>query len=54
MAQRMPEQYLMKMTGHNSREMVDYYNRENLEMALASIPDAAAATKALLPKTIAL
>jgi integrase len=54
MSLEVPAQYLMRMTGHESTEMVDYYNRENLEMALASIPNAAAATRTLLPKTITL
>lgn len=45
---------LLKLTGHDSKEMVDYYNRTNLEMALASIPKAAAATSALLPQSIAI
>jgi integrase len=40
---------LLKLTGHESKEMVDYYNRTNLEIALASIPKASIATSALLP-----
>jgi integrase len=43
---------LSKMTGHDSKGMVDYYNRRNLEMALSSIPKAGAATSALLPQSI--
>jgi len=43
---------LSKMTGHDSKAMVDYYNRKNLEMALAAIPKAGDATRALLPLTI--
>ncbi|GHV91316.1 hypothetical protein AGMMS50268_18190 [Spirochaetia bacterium] len=43
---------LLKITGHESTSMIDYYNRKNLEMALAAIPDTDIATKALLPKTI--
>lgn len=43
---------LLKVTGHDSTAMIDYYNRRNLEMALAAIPDVDAATKALLPKAI--
>jgi integrase len=43
---------LKKMTGHDSEAMVNYYNRKNLEMALAEIPDAGIATSALLPQAI--
>jgi integrase len=43
---------LLKITGHESTVMIDYYNRKNLEMALASIPDADTATQALLPAAI--
>jgi len=43
---------LAKMTGHDSTAMVDYYNRRNLEMALAAIPKGGDATRALLPKAI--
>ena len=43
---------LLKLTGHNTTAMVDYYNRRNLDMALASIPDAAEATSGLLPRSI--
>ena len=43
---------LQKFTGHNSIAQVDYYNRKNLEMALAEVPDAGAAVRALLPQAI--
>ena len=43
---------LIKLTGHDSTAMIDYYNRRNLEMALASIPNADTATAALLPPAI--
>jgi len=43
---------LIKLTGHDSTAMIDYYNRKNLEMALAAIPTADAATSALLPQAI--
>jgi hypothetical protein len=43
---------LSKMTGHDSKSMEDYYNRKNLKMALAAIPKAGNATRALLPLTI--
>ena len=43
---------LYKMTGHDSREMIDYYNRKNLEMALSRIPKADDGTRALLPAKI--
>jgi len=52
MSRHMGAHNLQKLTGHHSISMVDYYNRTNLEMALAAIPDAAAATDALLPDTI--
>ena len=43
---------LLKITGHDSTAMIDYYNRKNLEMALAAIPNTQAATSALLPAAI--
>jgi hypothetical protein len=43
---------LTKVTGHDSTAMIDYYNRKNLEMALAAIPHVDAATKTLLPPAI--
>jgi integrase len=43
---------LIKITGHESTVMIDYYNRKNLEMALAAIPHVDAATETLLPKAI--
>jgi len=43
---------LLKLTGHDSTAMVDYYNRRNLEMALAEIPDAGVAISTLLPRFI--
>jgi hypothetical protein len=43
---------LAKVTGHDSTAQIDYYNRKNLEMALAAIPHVDAATKTLLPKAI--
>jgi integrase len=43
---------LIKVTGHDSTAMINYYNRKNLEMALAAIPHVDAATKTLLPKAI--
>jgi len=43
---------LKRLTGHDSTAMIDYYNRANLDMALAAIPNASAATNALLPPTI--
>jgi integrase len=43
---------LIKITGHESTIMIDYYNRKNLEMALAAIPRVDAATETLLPKAI--
>jgi len=53
MSQYLDKLDLLKLTGHDSAAMVDYYNRTNLEMALASIPKAGAATSALLPLSIA-
>jgi integrase len=44
---------LLKITGHDSTAMIDYYNRKNLDMALAAIPGTEAAASALLPKAIA-
>jgi len=52
MRRNMDAHNLTKLTGHDSTSMIDYYNRANLEMALASIPDASAATSALLPHAI--
>ena len=44
---------LLRLTGHTSAAMVDYYNRANLDMALADIPDSATeATSGLLPHSI--
>jgi integrase len=43
---------LIKITGHESTVMIDYYNRKNLEMALAAIPHVDGATKTLLPQAI--
>jgi integrase len=44
---------LTKVTGHDSTAMINYYNRKNLEMALAAIPNTQAATSTLLPAAIA-
>jgi len=52
MSRSMDARNLLKLTGHNTTAMIDYYNRANLDMALASIPDAAEATSALLPHSI--
>jgi integrase len=52
MSRDMDAHNLLKLTGHDSVEMIDYYNRKNLDMALASIPDADTATQALLPAAI--
>ena len=52
MGREMDAHTLKKLTGHNSAAMVDYYNRKNLDMALAAIPCADAATNALLPQAI--
>jgi len=52
MSRHMDAHNLLKLTGHNTAAMVDYYNRTNLEMALAAIPDAFVATSALLPLSI--
>ena len=43
---------LLKLTGHDSTAMVDYYNRTNLEMALAEIPNVDTAINTLLPRAI--
>ncbi|MCL2381015.1 MAG: tyrosine-type recombinase/integrase [Treponema sp.] len=43
---------LKKFTGHDSTSMIDYYNRRNLDIALASIPAAEDATSSLLPFAI--
>jgi hypothetical protein len=39
---------LKPMTGHTTDEMVDYYNRQNLEEAMASLPQADTALLNLL------
>jgi hypothetical protein len=52
MSQEIDAHNLKKLTGHESTGQVDYYNRTNLEMALAAIPKAGIATKALLPPAI--
>jgi integrase len=52
MSRDMDAHNLIKLTGHESTEMIDYYNRKNLDMALAGIPDASAATSTLLPRAI--
>ena len=52
MSRHMDAKNLLKLTGHNSVQMVDYYNRTSLEMALASIPDAETSTNQLLPQSI--
>jgi integrase len=52
MSRHMDKHNLLKLTGHTTGTMVDYYNRTNLEMALAAVPDAFAATSALLPHSI--
>jgi integrase len=52
MRQELDADTLKKLTGHESVGMVDYYNKTNLEMALAAIPRADTATKALLPPAI--
>jgi len=52
MSRNMDAHNLLKLTGHHSTMMIDYYNRTNLDMALASIPDAAEATNDLLPRSI--
>jgi hypothetical protein len=52
MSELMEAKDLMKFTGHDSIGQVNYYNRTNLERALASIPGAPAATAALLPTAI--
>jgi len=52
MSRNMDAHNLLKLTGHDSTAMVDYYNRTNLDMALAAIPNADAATSALLPCAI--
>jgi integrase len=52
MSREMDAHTLKKLTCHDSAAMVDYYNRKNLEMALASIPCADAATNSLLPQAI--
>jgi integrase len=52
MRQEMDAENLRKLTGHNSVAQVDYYNRKNLEMLLATIPTAGTAVKALLPPAI--
>jgi len=52
MSRYMDAHNLLKLTGHNTAAMVDYYNRTNLDMALAAIPDAFTATSALLPHSI--
>jgi integrase len=43
---------LMKVTGHTTSDMIDYYNRKNLEMALKTIPNIESATNMLLPPAI--
>ena len=40
---------LTKLTGHDSTAMIDYYNRKNLDLILASIPAARTSIAALLP-----
>jgi len=52
MSRSMDAHNLLKLTGHNTTAMVNYYNRTNLDMALAAIPDAAEATSGLLPLSI--
>ncbi|MCL2093793.1 MAG: tyrosine-type recombinase/integrase [Treponema sp.] len=52
MSRYMPAEDLLKLTGHDSKGMVDYYNRTNLEMLLSKIPKVADATSALLPQAI--
>ena len=52
MSRSMDAHNLLKLTGHNTTAMIDYYNRTNLDMALAAIPDAAKATSGLLPHSI--
>jgi integrase len=52
MSRDMDARNLLKLTGHISESMIDYSNRKNPEMALAEIPEAATATRALLPQTI--
>ena len=53
MSREMDAHNLLKLTGHNSTAMIDYYNRKNLEMALAGIPSAGLAISSLLPQAIA-
>jgi len=53
MSRSMVAHDLLRLTGHTSAAMVDYYNRANLDMALADIPDSATeATSGLLPHSI--
>ena len=52
MSRNLDARNLLKLTGHDSTAMVDYYNRRNLEIALSEIPDVDAAISALIPWTI--
>ncbi|MDR0497189.1 MAG: site-specific integrase [Treponema sp.] len=52
MSSHLDARNLLKLTGHDSTAMVDYYNRKNLEIALAEIPEADIAIRALIPKAI--
>jgi len=52
MSREMDAHNLLKLTGHDSTAMVDYYNRKNLDMALAGIPSVDEAISSLLPKAI--
>ena len=52
MSRDMDAHNLLKLTGHGSTVMVDYYNRKNLEMALEGIPSVDLAISTLLPQAI--
>jgi integrase len=52
MSRDMDAHNLLKLTGHDSAAMVDYYNRKNLEIMLQSMPNADTATRALIPAAI--
>jgi hypothetical protein len=43
MRRELSAEELLPMTGHSSIEMVDYYNRKVLDMALEGLPKAGAA-----------